>query len=102
MSTALDQLHGHDIQALPAVCIEFSDTGEGMPPEVLSRLYEPFTTTKAHGSGFGLFVSYKIIEAHHGRISVQSHVGLGSTITILLPVEQPQDMGVRPGARWKE
>jgi signal transduction histidine kinase len=71
----------------PAVRIELSDTGEGISPEVLSRLFEPFLTTKVHGSGFGLFTSYKIIEAHSGRINVESQVGLGTTFSILLPVE---------------
>ena len=78
-------------QPLPAACIEFSDTGEGMTPEVQSRLFEPFFTTKEKGSGFGLFTSYKIIEAHHGQITVESHIGLGTTFMILLPLEQPRD-----------
>jgi two-component system NtrC family sensor kinase len=85
-----DQVIHHPDHQRPGVRMEFSDTGEGMPPEVLSRLFEPFFSTKEHGSGFGLFTSYKIIQAHHGQISAESHVGLGTTITILLPVEQPE------------
>jgi two-component system cell cycle sensor histidine kinase/response regulator CckA len=88
VSTTLDQVEETVGQPLPAVRIEFSDTGEGIPPEMLSRLFEPFVTTKEHGSGFGLFTTYKIIEAHHGLISVESHVGLGTTFSVLLPVEQ--------------
>jgi two-component system NtrC family sensor kinase len=85
----LIQLNGGPPQ--PLVRIEFSDTGAGMPPEALSHLFEPLFTTKESGSGFGLFTSYKIIEAHHGQISVTSQVGQGTTFTILLPVRQPCD-----------
>jgi two-component system NtrC family sensor kinase len=72
------------------LCIEFSDTGEGMSPETQSRLFEPFFTTKEYGSGLGLSISYGIIEAHHGQITVMSEVGVGTTFVILLPLEQPQ------------
>jgi len=74
----------------PMIRVKFGDTGEGMPPEVTSRLFEPLFTTKEHGSGFGLYTSYKIIEAHHGQITVESKEGTGTTFTILLPVWQPQ------------
>ena len=87
--TALDQAQLNGDQPQPVVRIEFSDTGTGIPPETLAHLFEPLFTTKEHGSGFGLFTSYKIIEAHHGQISVTSQVGQGTTFTILLPIEQP-------------
>jgi signal transduction histidine kinase len=86
--TALDQANLQSDQPQPVVRIEFADTGVGMPPEVLSQLFEPLFTTKEQGTGFGLFTSYKIIEAHQGRISVTSKVGQGTTFTILLPVEK--------------
>jgi two-component system NtrC family sensor kinase len=90
ISTDLDQVQGgDDQQSAPAVRIEFSDTGEGMPPEVVSRLFEPFFTTKESGTGLGLSVSYGIIQAHNGQITVESHPGMGTIFTILLPVEQP-------------
>ncbi len=88
--TRLDPASSCGDRIQPFVRIEFSDTGAGMPPEVLSRLFEPLFTTKEHGSGFGLFTSYKIVEAHHGRITVRSQVGKGTTFTILLPLNQPQ------------
>lgn len=91
LTTTLDHSHVNDDQAQPLVRIEFSDTGVGIPPEVLSHLFEPLFTTKENGSGFGLFTSYRIIEAHHGQISVTSQVGQGTTFTILLPIEQPHD-----------
>jgi two-component system, NtrC family, sensor kinase len=72
-----------------AVRIEFSDTGAGMPPEVLHHIFEPMFSTKEHGSGFGLFTSYQIITAHHGHISAASREGEGTTFSILLPTAQP-------------
>jgi len=72
----------------PILHIDFYDTGMGMDDEVLERVFEPLFTTKNHGSGFGLFTSYKIIEAHQGQITVDSQVGIGTSFTILLPLEQ--------------
>jgi two-component system NtrC family sensor kinase len=90
ISTALDQMQaeGSGEPSRPAVRIEFSDTGEGIPPNTLSRIFEPFFTTKERGTGLGLAISYGIIQAHNGQITVESHEGLGTTFTILLPVEQ--------------
>jgi PAS domain S-box-containing protein len=89
ISTRVDQmLVGAGQQPLPAVRIEFSDTGEGMPPEVLSRLFEPFFTTKEGGTGLGLSISYGIIQAHGGQVTVESHAEMGTTFIILLPVIQ--------------
>jgi signal transduction histidine kinase len=62
-----------------------SDTGPGMPPEVLARLAEPFFTTKASGTGLSLSVSYAIIREHHGTIAVQSEPGRGTTFTLSFP-----------------
>jgi two-component system NtrC family sensor kinase len=89
ISTSLDQIQTNDEQkARPAVRVEFSDTGEGMPPEISSRIFEPFFTTKERGSGLGLSISYGIIQSHNGQITVESHMGLGTTFTIILPIEQ--------------
>ncbi len=87
--TALDEakLYGDRLQ--PVIRLEFRDVGEGIPPEILPRLFEPLFTTKQKGSGLGLFTSYKIIEAHQGQITVESQVGTGTTFTILLPLTQP-------------
>ena len=57
-----------------------------MPPEIQARLFEPFFTTKEQGAGLGLSITYSIIEAHNGQISVTSEVGAGTTFCILLPV----------------
>ena len=61
------------------------DQGAGMTDEVLGHLYEPFFTTKPKGTGLGLATAYKIVEAHHGQIRVQSTVGLGTRFEVHLP-----------------
>ena len=72
----------------PGVCVEFTDTGEGIPSEVQDRVFEPFFTTKKEGSGLGLSISHGIITAHGGQITVESQEGMGTTFTVLLPVEK--------------
>jgi two-component system, NtrC family, sensor kinase len=63
------------------------DTGCGIPPEHLSKIFEPFFSTKPKGTGLGLAVSYGIIEKHHGRISVSAGPGgKGTTFTVELPI----------------
>jgi PAS domain S-box-containing protein len=72
------------------VVVEISDTGKGMTPETLSKLFTPFFTTKprGQGTGLGLSVSYGIITRHKGRIDVQSEPGKGSTFILRLPTAQ--------------
>ncbi|MGH8459315.1 MAG: sensor histidine kinase, partial [Nevskiales bacterium] len=72
------------------VQIVFEDTGCGMTPEIMSKIYEPFFTTKeiGKGTGLGLSIVYQIIEEHHGRIEVHSEPGKGSRFTVTLPIQQ--------------
>jgi two-component system NtrC family sensor kinase len=72
------------------VWISVSDTGSGIPPEILARIFDPFFTTKpvGKGTGLGLSVSYGIIEKHGGRIEVASQPGEGTTFTVWLPTRQ--------------
>lgn len=67
---------------------EFSDTGCGIPAEILRRIFEPFFTTKpvGKGTGLGLSVSYGIVKRHGGKLEVESIVGKGTTFTVHLPV----------------
>jgi PAS domain S-box-containing protein len=65
--------------------IEFRDTGVGIPPEVQSRLFDPFHTTKPEGLGLGLFISQSIVREHGGEIQVESAPGEGTSFTIWLP-----------------
>ncbi len=67
---------------------QFTDNGVGIPPEELSKIFDPFYSTKASGTGLGLFVSYGIVQQHHGEIEVSSQVGKGSTFTVRLPIHK--------------
>ena len=74
------------------VCLSVSDTGHGIPEEMIQRLYEPFFTTKGpdEGTGLGLSVVHGIVKSHGGAITVQSKPGAGSTFAVFLPVvEKP-------------
>jgi PAS domain S-box-containing protein len=66
--------------------IRVRDTGTGITPENMKKLFEPLFTTRAKGIGLGLPVSRKLTEANEGRIEVQSEAGVGSTFTVWLPV----------------
>jgi signal transduction histidine kinase len=66
--------------------ISFADTGKGIAPENLSKLFTPLFTTKAKGMGFGLANCRRIIEAHKGKISVESTLSIGTTFKIDLPM----------------
>ncbi len=72
----------------PFVEIIFADTGKGIPPEKLNRIFEPFFSTKFKGAGLGLSISYGIIRAHRGFIEVDSVEGKGTQFRVFLPVEE--------------
>ena len=73
------------------VCIEVSDTGAGIPPQVINRIFDPFFTTKpvGTGTGLGLSITHGIIRKHNGKIEVESESGRGTTFRITLPIRQP-------------
>jgi signal transduction histidine kinase len=72
----------------PLVELVISDTGPGIPRAHLNRLFVPGFTTKETGSGVGLAIAERVIAAHHGRITVDSEEGRGTTITITLPTDK--------------
>jgi signal transduction histidine kinase len=74
-----------------ALTLSVSDTGEGIRPEVLPRVFDPYVTTKAQGLGLGLAIARRIVEAHGGRIEAESRPGLGSTFRVTLPVAGADD-----------
>ena len=76
------------------VKIAVKDTGCGIDAEHLGKIFEPYFTTKASGTGLGLTVVYKIVKEHDGDISVESTVGKGTTFTISLPVPSDERMAI--------
>jgi signal transduction histidine kinase len=66
--------------------ITVKDTGVGIPPENMKKLFEPLFTTKPKGIGLGLAVSQKLAEANESRIEVQSEAGKGSSFSVYLPI----------------
>jgi signal transduction histidine kinase/iron only hydrogenase large subunit-like protein len=71
--------------------IKIQDTGPGIPPEIMGKLFSPFFTTKEKGTGLGLAISYGIVERHGGKIDVNSELGKGSTFTISLPISTDEE-----------
>jgi PAS domain S-box-containing protein len=78
--------------ARSGINIEMSDTGAGIPPDLLPRVFDPFTTTKNHanGTGLGLAVCQEIVKEHGGKIAISSQIGKGTTVKIFLPTVSPQ------------
>jgi len=75
------------------VRISFEDNGRGMPPEVLSQIFDPFYTTHFPGRGLGLAAVRGVVEAHNGTISVRSEPGKGTRFDVLLPaVLEPREV----------
>lgn len=77
--------HQNDVRVI------ISDTGSGMPPETLNKIYNPFFTTKepGKGTGLGLFIVRQIVERNKGRITVESQVGKGTTFYLDFPAPEP-------------
>ncbi|MFC3881905.1 7TM diverse intracellular signaling domain-containing protein [Algoriphagus namhaensis] len=75
---------------LDSVLVQIEDNGPGMPESVKNKIFEPFFTTKAvgKGTGLGLSIVYSIIENHHGTLEVNSEIGVGTTFSINLPINQ--------------
>jgi signal transduction histidine kinase len=67
------------------VLIRFSDTGGGISTENLSRVFEPYFTTKPSGTGLGLLIVRRIVREHGGELSIESSEGRGLTLTVRLP-----------------
>jgi PAS domain S-box-containing protein len=74
----------------PYVMLGISDTGPGIPEKIKKDLFKPFITTKPGGSGLGLFSANRIIEAHGGKIEIESSPGQGTTVKIYLPYSEKE------------
>ncbi len=75
------------------LAVEFSDTGEGIDPEHLEQIFEPFVSFRDQGIGLGLSVVRQIITIHHGKIDVHSIPGQGTTFTLLFPLDPDDGTG---------
>jgi signal transduction histidine kinase len=80
-------LHGRQDDGM--VRLQIADTGEGISPENMKKLFQPLFTTKAKGIGLGLVVCRNLTEANGGRIEVSGEPGRGTTFTVILPVRKP-------------
>ncbi len=69
--------------------ISFLDNGIGIPRDQLDKIFEPYYTTKAKGSGLGLMIVHRIIKEHQGRIAIESSLGKGTRVDVFLPVQLP-------------
>jgi signal transduction histidine kinase len=112
LRSALSNLLGNALEASPAdgqvtiglervgaeARLRVADRGSGLPPEVRRRLYSPHVTTKASGSGMGLFLTKQLIEGlHGGRLEIADRPGGGTEARICLPLASAQAAGSRPG-----
>lgn len=79
----------HDQSRSDCVRIHVIDTGPGIAPEVVERIFQPYFTTKAGGSGLGLPTARRLIQEHAGRLEVHSEPGKGSDFMVVLPVDGP-------------
>jgi signal transduction histidine kinase len=68
------------------VRVDVEDTGPGIPKDVLEKIFAPFFTTKARGTGLGLAVVKKVVDGHRGKVEVSSEAGKGTCFRIYLPI----------------
>ena len=79
------------IQEKKQIKVKIQDTGPGIPPEIMGKLFNPFFTTKEKGTGLGLAISYGIIERHSGKIDIETKLGNGSTFIVSLPISSEEE-----------
>jgi signal transduction histidine kinase len=82
----------NQLRGAPALRIQIRDSGRGMTAEVLERAGDPFFTTRPSGTGLGLPIVQRILDAHGGALVLESDPGLGTTVNLLLPLGNPEQM----------
>ena len=95
LTVTLDQFEGN-------WRIRFQDTGGGIPPQLIEKIFEPFQSGFEGGTGLGLAIVYRIIQAHGARITVRSEPGKGSEFTLLFRQSMPELPANPPAASLPE
>ncbi len=95
-NATVDAEHGLPIEAGAYIQVSVEDEGIGVPEEHIQKIFDPFFTTKQAGNGLGLATSYSIIQKHHGHITVESQLGIGTTFYIYLPAS-PEEILTKKG-----
>ena len=67
--------------------LSFADAGSGFPEDMMRRAFEPYVTTKAKGTGLGLAIVKKIVDEHHGRVTIENRRPRGARVTLYFPLE---------------
>ena len=80
----------------PAAIFLLADTGVGMSPEIIARIFEPYYTTRASGTGLGLATVYQVVTQSRGHIHIDSEPGKGTTFTIVLPLQEASQEATKP------
>ena len=79
---SVKSMHGED----GGIKVEIADTGKGIDPDNVKKVFDPYFTTKSKGTGLGLAIVHKIVEAHNGEIKIRSTPGKGTVFTLLIPL----------------
>ena len=93
----LDETCGLPLEPGPYLAISLRDEGDGISEDKLSRVFEPYFSTKAVGRGLGLAICHSIVTQHGGHIGVESNLGEGATFTIYLPAADPAALSTKAG-----
>lgn len=96
LGASVRRVRGADGAGSGMVALTVRDTGPGIPPEVRTRMFNPFFTTRATGTGLGLAIVHRIVDAHGGRVAVRNHEEGGAVVELFLPA------GVQAGGAGKE
>ncbi len=108
IKNALQALHAGGIlrvrtEATDAhIIVSFIDTGHGIAPEQIGRVFEPYYTTKEEGSGLGLMIVQRIVREHGGSLEVESDVGHGTTVRIKLPIHEKRMRLLQAGVEQEQ
>ncbi|MBL0921114.1 MAG: hypothetical protein IBJ10_03180 [Phycisphaerales bacterium] len=91
LGAARRRVRGADGRLISMTALTVRDNGPGIPEDAMSRIFNPFFTTRAAGTGLGLAIVNRIADAHGGRVGVSNHPAGGALIELLLPPEQPEE-----------